>query len=199
MNHLAHVFLAGTQADAQLGGLLGDFCHGAPDPEWSQTVRSGIVLHRKIDVYTDSHPLIVAARSLFHAPLRRYAGILLDMYFDHALARNWPRFSAEPLAARSARTLDLLAANAAWLPPDLNRFAQYMRSRGLFTHYAQRTTIEDALGGISRRLRHANPLADAGPALWQREVQLNDVFEEFFPELRAFAVQQRVSLGLETA
>jgi len=198
MNHLAHVFLAGTRPDAQLGGLLGDFWHGAPDPDWSPALRAGVLLHRKIDVYTDSHPLVAGARGLFVAPLRRYAGILLDVYFDHVLARTWPRFSDEPLAQLSARILALVAANAAILPSDLNRFAQYMRSHGLFASYAQRATIEQVLGGISRRLRRANPLAEAGPTLWQHDAELRVVFEKFFAELEVYAREQRAKLDLDS-
>jgi acyl carrier protein phosphodiesterase len=197
MNHLAHIFLAGAQADAQLGGLLGDFWRGAPDPEWPPTLRAGVELHRKIDVYTDSHPIVAEARRLFDAPLRRYAGILLDMYFDHVLARDWAQFSSTPLATLSARTLDLVVANATRLPPDLMRFADYMRLHGLFASYARRATIEQALGGISRRLRRANPVADAGPALWQRHAELDLAFAKFFPELQLFAREQRARLGLD--
>lgn len=199
MNHLAHVFLAGTQPQAQLGGLLGDFWRGAPDPHWPHALRAGVMLHRKIDVYTDSHPFVIEARHLFEAPLRRYAGILLDMYFDHALARDWSRYSDEALAALSTHMLDLVAANAAQLPADLLRFAHYMRDHGLFVGYAQRATIERALGGISRRLRRANPLAEAGPELWQRATELDEYFDKFFPQLIAEATRLRTALGLEEA
>ncbi|MGH8123595.1 MAG: ACP phosphodiesterase [Rudaea sp.] len=197
MNHLAHIFLAGPQGQAQLGGLLGDFWHGAADPDWPAELRAGVVLHRKIDVYTDSHPLIVEARRLFDAPLRRYAGILLDMYFDHALACGWSRYADEALAALSTRMLDLVAANGARLPADLQRFAGYMRSHGLFAGYAQRAMIEQALDGISRRLRRANPLAAAGPELWQRARVLDETFARFFPDLIGYATEQRVLLGID--
>ena len=197
MNHLAHIFLAGPHAQAQLGGLLGDFWRGAPDPEWPPAVRAGVGLHRKIDVYTDSHPFVVEARRLFVAPLRRYAGILLDMYFDHALARDWSRYSDESLAALSTHMLDLVAANATQLPPDLLRFAHYMRNHGLFVGYAQRATIEQALVGISGRLRRANPLAEAGPELWQRTNALDETFARFFPDLIGYARDQRRLLGID--
>lgn len=197
MNHLAHIFLAGRLSDAQLGGMLGDFWHGAPSPDWRPEVSGGVVLHRKIDVYTDQHPLVVRARNLFEPPLRRYAGIVLDVYFDHVLARDWARFSAESLDDVSRRMLDTLASNAAWLPADLTRFAGYMRGEGLFATYAQRATIEKVLGGISRRLIRANPLAQTGPALWPLDTQLGEVFEAFFADLREFAKMQREILHLD--
>src|SRR5215470_5364172 len=131
MNHLAHALLAGPDADLLLGSLLGDFWRGAPDPAWPAGVGAGVVLHRKIDVYTDSHPVVAEARALFGAPWRRYAGILIDIYFDHALARAWPRHGPEPLEAFSARIGGLLERHHDWLPADLNRFAGYFRAHGL--------------------------------------------------------------------
>jgi acyl carrier protein phosphodiesterase len=191
VNHLAHALLAGPNDDVLLGSLLGDFWRGAPDPAWPEGVRAGVVLHRKIDVYTDSHPYVEAARAQFEPPWRRYAGILIDIYFDHVLAREWPRHAHEPLAAFSARCADLLERNAAWLPADLNRFTRYFRAHGLFAAYAQRATIEQVLGGISRRLRHPNPLAEAGPALWALAEELDGAFAQFFPDLNAHARELR--------
>ena len=194
MNHLAHAFLAGADDEVLLGGLLGDFWRSAPDPQWPAAIRAGVVLHRKIDVYTDSHADVARARALFAPPLRRYAGILLDVYFDHVLAADWPRHGREPLAALSARTGRLLQDNRHWLPPQLNRFADYFHHAGLFATYAERDTIERVLGGIGRRLKHDNPLATAGPALWQRDAELREAFARFFPELAAFATRKREAL-----
>jgi acyl carrier protein phosphodiesterase len=194
MNHLAHAFLAGADDQVLLGGLLGDFWHGAPDPQWPAAICAGVVLHRKIDVYTDSHAEVAAARALFVPPLRRYAGILLDVYFDHVLAAEWPRQGREPLADLSARVEVLLRDNRRWLPPQLNRFADYFHQAGLFASYADPDTIERVLAGIGRRLKHDNPLATAGPALWRRNAELRVAFARFFPDLVAFATGKREAL-----
>jgi acyl carrier protein phosphodiesterase len=160
-------------------------------------VRAGVVLHRKIDVYTDSHPDVAAARARFAPPLRRYAGILLDVYFDHVLAANWPEQAREPLADLSARVDAVLRANHDWLPDRLNRFAGYFRQAGLFMAYADRGVIERVLAGIGQRLKRDNPLASAGPALWEREAELRAAFARFFPQLVAYAREQRVRLHAE--
>lgn len=194
MNHLAHAHLAGADDAVLLGGLLGDFWRGAPDPDWPPGVRAGVVLHRKIDVYTDSHPEVAAARALFTPPLRRYAGILLDVYFDHALAANWQQHGSEPLADLSARIDALLQANREWLPDRLVRFAGYFRRAGLFMSYADRAVIERVLDGIGQRLKRDNPLGSAGSALWEREAELDAVFARFFPELVAYASRKRSEL-----
>ena len=195
MNHLAHVFLAGPDTDLQLGGLLADFWRGAPDPAWREGVRAGVALHRKIDSYTDGHATVARLREVFAPPFRRYAGILLDMYFDHALALRWKEYSSEPIEAISERALRLVEENRDWLPSDLLRFASYMRTNGLFAAYARREMIEHALTGMSRRLTRANPLGDAGGALWKNTEVLDAGFAEFFPQLSAFARAQRALLG----
>jgi acyl carrier protein phosphodiesterase len=187
MNHLAHALLAGADDQVVLGSLLGDFWRGVPDPRWPAAVGAGVRLHRKIDVYTDNHPQVAAARALFGPPWRRYAGILLDVYFDHVLAREWPQFGAGSLDAFSARIAALLGDHEDWLPAGLNRFAGYFRAHGLFAAYARHDVIEQVLAGIGGRLRHANPLAEAGPALWARAAELDGVFESFYPEVIAHA------------
>jgi acyl carrier protein phosphodiesterase len=190
MNHLAHVFLAGRDPDLQLGGLLADFWRGAPDPGWREGVRKGVALHRKIDVYTDSHPIVAGLRERFEPPFRRYAGILLDIYFDHALARRWSDYAGEAVDAVSARALRLVEENRGWLPADLLRFAAYMRANGLFGAYARRDMIEHVLAGMSRRLSRANPLAAGGAVLWQNAEVLDLGFAEFFPDLIRYAQEQ---------
>ena len=195
MNHLAHALLAGADDGIVLGSLLGDFWRGTPDPGWPAAVRNGVLLHRKIDVFTDSHPDVAAARALFEPPWRRYAGILLDVYFDHVLAREWPQFGSGSLDAFSARVGALLRGHEHWLPDDLNRFAGYFRAHGLFAAYARREVIDRVLAGVGSRLRHANPLAEAGPALWARADALDAVFQRFYPQLTAHAHDLRGKLG----
>ena len=187
MNHLAHVLLAGDDELLQLGGLLGDFVRGTPDPALPPRLAAGIHLHRAIDGFTDNHPAVVAARALFEPPYRRYAGILLDMWFDHCLARDFARWSPVPLEAFSDGVRALLHRHDALLPDDLRRFRGYMEAHGLPAGYADRTEIGRALAGIGRRLRRANPLDTALPVLAGMEVPLQACFEAFFPELRDFA------------
>lgn len=192
MNHLAHALLAGDDELMQLGGMLGDFVHGPPEAlRLPEGAIEGVRLHRAIDVYTDSHPEVVAARGLFESPYRRYAGILLDMWFDHCLARDFLRWSGQPLHLFSQALRDLLYRNEPLLPPDLKRFLVYMDTHGLPAGYADPVEIGRALGGISRRLRRANPLAQSLPVLEALQAPLQQRFEAFFPQLQRFAREWR--------
>ncbi|PWK83857.1 ACP phosphodiesterase [Fulvimonas soli] len=189
MNHLAHALLAGDDDGLRLGGLLGDFVRGAPDPALPTAVAAGIRLHRAIDAYTDAHPEVLAAKALLPPPYRRYAGILLDMWFDHCLARDFGRWSARPLADFAAGVRALLRREDARLPPALRRFAAYMEAHDLPAGYADPAVLARALAGIGRRLSRANPLDRALPVLQALDAPLQARFEAFFPDLRGHAAR----------
>lgn len=187
MNHLAHALLAGDDEQLRLGGMLGDFVHGPVDAlALPPRVRAGIRLHRAIDVHTDAHPQVLAAKALLPPPYRRYGGILLDMWFDHCLARDFPRWCAQPLPAYSDELRALLWRHDAVLPEGLRRFRQYMEANDLPAGYANPATLGRALAGIGQRLRRANPLDSALSVLLERDAELQQRFEAFFPQLRDF-------------
>jgi acyl carrier protein phosphodiesterase len=142
-------------------------------------------------VYTDAHPVVIALRGRFVAPFRRYAGILIDVWFDHLLARDFSRWSDTPLAMFSESVIDLLQRHRDELPPDLQRFAVYMERAGLPAAYADSAVVGRALAGIWTRLSRANPLDHALPVLQALDTELQAGFEAFFPELMTFAVDGR--------
>lgn len=194
MNLLAHALLASPDAELMLGSLIGDFVRGRIDPALPPNVRAGIALHRAIDGYTDAHADVAAARALFEPPFRRYAGILLDMWFDHLLARQWSRFGEDDLDAFSDRVRDVLAINEALVPERMRGFVDYLEANRLPAAYREVSVIGNALRGMSRRLKRANPLGDALPALVARHAPLQACFDAFFPALRNFADVERIRL-----
>ncbi|MEZ5463480.1 ACP phosphodiesterase [Dokdonella sp.] len=187
MNHLAHALLSGPEADLRLGGMMGDFVRGSIDAGLDPGVRKGIALHRAIDSHTDGHPEIRALRPLFEPPYRRFAGILIDIWFDHLLARDFDRWSEVPLDRFSDDLLALLKARSAELPDSLQRFTRYLHSRRLPAAYARRDMISEVLLGVSSRLQRANPLADGLIEISRLEVELEETFARFFPQLVEFA------------
>ncbi|HKE46910.1 MAG TPA: ACP phosphodiesterase [Rhodanobacteraceae bacterium] len=195
MNLLAHALLAGPDADLLLGSLIGDFVRGRIDPALPPGVRAGVALHRAIDAYTDAHPEITAARTLFAPPFRRYAGILLDMWFDHLLARQWSRYGEGDLDEFSDNVRALLAASAPRVPERMRGFVAYLEAHGLPAAYRHTTVIGDALRGMSHRLSRPNPLAEALPVLVALHAPLQERFDAFFPELGNFAALERGRLA----
>ena len=195
MNLLAHALLAAPDADLMLGSLIGDFVRGRIDPALPPQVRAGVALHRAVDAYTDAHADVAAARALFAPPFRRYAGILLDMWFDHLLARQWSRFGEGDLGEFSERVRALLAASARLVPERMRGFVAYLDAHDLPAAYRHTAVIGEALRGMSRRLSRANPLDEALPVLVALRAPLQERFDAFFPELRNFADVERERLG----
>lgn len=188
MNHLAHALLAdGCGAEFALGSALGDFVRGRPDPAWPVARQAGLRLHRSIDHFTDAHPEVAAARACFDPPLRRYAGIVLDVWFDHLLVRSWDAFSDESLMTFSQRWLDLLDRRAAELPASLQAFLAWMHAHDLPVAYGDAATIDTVFRALARRLSRPSPVADALPALRARSGALQRHFAAFFPDLMQHA------------
>jgi acyl carrier protein phosphodiesterase len=187
MNHLAHALLSGPDPDWVLGGMLGDFVHGGVPATLRPGVQAGLRLHRAIDVYTDAHPRVVALRAEFSPPLRRYAGIVVDVWFDHLLARDFADWSRTPLTEFSRALRTLLRRHAAELPVELQRFAAYMERAHLPQAYRDPATLAQVFAGLSARLRRANPLAGALQETRRLEAPLAAAFAAFFPDLRAYA------------
>lgn len=188
MNHLAHALLADPGGpEFAIGSSMGDFVHGHPDPAWPAARQAGLQFHRAIDRFTDAHPEVVAARRTFRPPLRRYAGIMLDVWFDYLLVHAWNDFNAEPLSGFAPRWLALLDQHAGDLPPAERRFVQFMHARDLPIAYGEPATIGEVMRGLAGRLSRPSPLVDALPALEAEADVLRQHFEAFFPDLAAHA------------
>jgi len=187
MNYLAHLFLSPPDEDAWLGSLLGDFVKGAIGERYAPPVAAAIRLHRRIDSFTDAHAAVQRSRSRISRARRRYAGIMIDMFYDHFLARSWEEFHDEPLAAFSARVYTLLERRRGELPERLQTVAAHMAANDWFGSYASAATIHGALDRISSRLRRANRLVGGGEELLADYAGFESDFRAFLPEARAFA------------
>jgi acyl carrier protein phosphodiesterase len=187
VNYLAHLYLSPPQDDALLGSLLGDFVKGAIGERFAPPVAAAIRLHRALDTFTDAHAAVQRSRSRVSAARRRYAGVMIDMFYDHFLARRWQEFHHEPLEAFSARVYALLERRHAELPERLQYVAPRMAARDWLGSYASPANVARALDGIGTRLRRANRLAGAGEELLADYAGFEADFRAFLPQARAFA------------
>ena len=194
MNFLAHLFLSDGSDEGLLGGLMGDFVKGPLDDRYAPGIRRGIVLHRHIDTYTDAHEVVHRSKARVSAARRRYAGIMVDMFYDHFLARDWATFSDEPLAAFARRAYDLLARNHAMLPERLQRMAPYMIRGDWLGSYAEVESIGDSLDGMSRRMKRENRLEGSVEELVDNYNDFAADFHDFMPALISFARAESLSL-----
>ncbi|WP_440997483.1 ACP phosphodiesterase [Arhodomonas sp. SL1] len=192
MNFLAHAWLAGDDDALLAGNLMGDFVRGRPDPELPAGVRAGIHMHRRVDCFTDDHPVVRRARRRFPPHRRRAAGIILDMVFDHFLARDWVRLHPEPLSQFTARAYAALEARHGLLPPRLARLLPQMRADDWLASYACLDNTVMALERMSTRLpRRPELLRGTGEDLAALYPALERDFRAFLPALEAFGEHQR--------
>ncbi|MBE5314020.1 MAG: DUF479 domain-containing protein [Xanthomonadales bacterium] len=192
MNYLAHLHLADHSEDALLGALLGDFVVGADLSSWAPEVQREIRLHRHIDSYTDAHPQVLALKALFPQGQRRFAGIAMDVYFDHLLARDWADYSSQPLEAFSQRVYALLLRRLPELPPRLQRIAPLMASGDWLSSYRQRASVDRALSRMAARLSGGGAgLVALLPGLTAHATRIEVGFRAFFPDLQREATHAR--------
>jgi acyl carrier protein phosphodiesterase len=195
MNYLAHIYLASQSDEAMIGALLGDFAKADYAGAYTPEIEREIAIHRKVDGYTDSHPVVLAAKELFEPGRRRFAGILLDMFYDHVLIVNWPRYSAQPVDDLIARFYRALEARQAILPERLQRMLPYMVGQDWLGSYRDLAGVELAAARVSQRLSRNGELLRAGlEDLRGNYAALSEGFHAFFPDLIGFAGRTRAQL-----
>ncbi len=186
MNFLAHSFLSKNDDESVIGNMIADFVKGRLKDQYSPKILAGIEFHRKIDSYTDSHPIVIDCKNYIQEKNRRFAGIILDMFFDHFLALNWDKFSPIPLEQHTQNIYDILDKNKYDLPKTFQYVLSLMIERNWFVSYKKIEVIGYALDNISNRLSKENHIPDSIFDLRDNYQELESRFFEFFGELRGY-------------
>jgi acyl carrier protein phosphodiesterase len=193
LNYLAHLYLSEPTEEAWLGSLLGDFVKGPLDGRYSAGITGAIALHRKIDSFTDAHPMVLQSKSRISAGRRRYAGIMMDMFYDHFLAKYWGEFHDEPLEEFSARIYSILGRRHAILPERLQRVAPMMAQWNWLASYAEIDSIHTALDRMGQRMKRENRLLNSADELVEHYVELESDFRAFMPQVLQFAKRHHLA------
>lgn len=186
LNFLGHLYLSPPDEDALLGSLLGDFVKGPLDERYGRAVTRAIALHRKLDVFTDVHPAVLASKSRISPQRRRYAGIMVDVFYDHFLARHWSEFHVEPLARFAQRVYEVLDRRHHELPERLRNMAPYMIRGDWLGSYAEVDAIYSALNRMGTRMKRENRLAGSADELLENYAPLESDFRVFLPQAQQF-------------
>lgn len=195
MNYLAHIFLAQQSDAAMIGALLGDFTKADISGIYPPEVEQEIMMHRQVDRYTDSHPVVKSALQLFDESRRRYAGILLDVFYDHVLAQRWASYSTTQRQAFIARFYQALLAHDAILPDKLRDIMPIMIEQDWLGRYYEFAGVEWAIQRISQRLtRNGHLLLEGLDDLRVNYTALAEGFDVFFPQLLAFVRERRAGV-----
>ena len=187
MNHLAHLFLAGDDAESLIGNLAGDFVKGPLGDRFSRGIREGIMKHRRIDAFTDGHPSVAAFRRVLVPEHGHYARVIADMFFDHFLACRFDEFAGESLDAFLQRTFATIDPHQHLLPGMLRVVYPRIRDEHWLESYREIDSIRFALTNMSRRFSRKPELGSAARHLVDSRAELERHFDEFFPEVMAFS------------
>jgi len=199
MNFLAHLCLASGDSGLMLGGLIGDFVRGRRAlRKFPEPVRQGIVLHRYIDRCTDHSAVVKKLRRGFPREFRRYAGIIIDLAFDHELAVNWWRYMPGSLERFDVEIRDLLRDNNELVPDGLSSFMRYADRHGLFTAYREKDVILYSLAGVGTRLSRPNPLHRVAEVWPELAPEFKLAFRQVFPEIQSEVLEWRNIISTTT-
>jgi len=184
MNHFAHLVLAQPTLESTVGNLLGDFARGVDTDALPPAVRAGLDNHRAVDRFTDSHPRVRALKHAFSRPRRRFAGIALDIYFDHLLVTHWERFEQRDLDATIADFYRRLQRGRELMPGEnMRRVTRRMVEYDWFGSYRDLDAVAESLDRVAGRIRFANRFSGAIEELQRHHDLICEGFFEFYPEL----------------
>ncbi len=197
MNFLAHAHLSGSNRDVLLGNFIADAVKGKKWQNYRQDIQIGILLHRQIDSYTDKHELFKQSVNIVRKDFGRYSGIVMDIFYDHFLARNWQNYHQDDLAVFANHVYGILTRNLLILPNRTKKLLPFLISQNWLTSYAEFDGIRQVFNGMDRRTGRISGMDTAVDVLIQNYVELYDDFVSFYPELIEFSGKSLYTINLK--
>lgn len=186
MNYLAHAVLAKPSDYSLVGNLLGDFCKGVDLSTLPQAVLDGLVNHRAIDRFTDQHALVQQAKKLFSTKRRRFAGVALDVLFDHFLICHWHVFYPESFLQCKQRLYEQFEKVEPIMPIRMRQTMQKVRQQDWFSAYQHLPGLAIALDNIAGRIRFSNEFRGIIGEISPNYSELEQIFLQFYPQLQEY-------------
>ncbi len=183
MNYLAHLYLSFGEEEIMVGNFIADAIKGRQIEKYTGDILKGIRLHRQIDSYTDSHPMVAQSKARIRSQYRKYSGVVVDMYYDHFLAANWASYSDVSLQQFTKSAYRTLFKYYLKMPAKMKRILPAMAIGNWLASYADVDNIGLALRGMSTRTRFDSGIEHGKTELLLHYPELKKDFESFFPEL----------------
>jgi acyl carrier protein phosphodiesterase len=185
MNFLAHILLSGNNEKVMLGNFIGDFVKGRNAlKSFESEIVKGIELHRSIDLFTDKHPVVSRSKDRLRSKYRHYSGVIVDVFYDHFLAKDWNQFHEEPLPDFVEKTYRTVERFESILPKEVKYMLPYMTKGNWLVNYSKVEGIHRALSGMARRTTYDSKMDEAMDDLLRNYDDFKKEFEEFFPALK---------------
>jgi acyl carrier protein phosphodiesterase len=189
MNFLAHLYLSGESDDIKFGNFIGDYVKGHDYRFYPDMVRKGIILHRDIDTYTDTHAIVRHSKLRFANAYHKYSGVIVDIFYDHFLATQWNKYIDEDLSDYIERFHYFVESRFNQLPRDMQGFITTLLKNNWLLAYTTLDGIERVLQGMSRRTSLPDETEFAMNLLRTEYDKINEEFSEYFPQLIKYVEQ----------
>lgn len=183
MNFLAHLYLSGDNDLIKIGNFMADGIRGKQFEHFDIEIQKGILLHRYIDSFTDAHPIFRKSTKRLHSKYHHYSGIIVDIFYDHFLAKNWPQYANESLFDFTNRFYRSLTENSPLLNEKTQKMMPYLMAENWLLSYQTIDGIAIVLQKMDRRLNNISNMAEAVTELEQFYTQFDEEFSLFFCEL----------------
>ncbi|NJB35726.1 ACP phosphodiesterase [Croceivirga sp. JEA036] len=187
MNFLAHIYLSFDQPEITVGNFIADHIRANKYQHLPERIQQGILLHRAIDTFTDTHPIPKKSSKKLHKNYGHYSRVIVDIYYDHFLAKNWHRYSNEPLLDYVENFYSLLEDYFTILPKATQRMIPYMIADNWLYNYANLAGIAKVLNGMNRRTKNRSKMNFAILDLEEHYTAFEQEFVTFFDELVIFS------------
>jgi len=201
MNVLAHIYLSGDSDEIIIGNYIGDYVKGRDYLKYPEQVRRGIILHRNIDAFTDSHPVVHRSKIPFIKKYHKYAGVVIDILYDHFLTREWDIYSTRPLESYTYQFYRAMVNNYDILPEKVRDRMPFFIINNWIESYRTNAGLRKVFNALSKRTSLPHETRYAIKTLKKNYYSLSDDFMEFFPQLieyveNDFGIQlsQRITL-----
>lgn len=195
MNYLAHIYLSGDNDLVTIGNFIADGIRGKQYKQYRPELQVGILLHREIDTFTDGHPIVRQSTKRLHANYSHYSGVIVDILYDHFLAKNWARYNPTPLALYVENFYDTLETHHDLLPLRIQRLIPHMMADNWLLSYANIDGIQRVLDGMNRRTKHVSGMHTATNELIAFYAEFENEFTMYFEELQLFSRQKLTELS----
>lgn len=187
MNYLAHIYLSGNQPDITIGNFVADSIKGKQYLSYPSEIQKGILLHRQIDTATDKHPAFRKSTKRLHEKYGHYSGIIVDIFYDHFLAKNWDDYSDTPIEDYIQTFYNLLRNNFGVLPENIQKMAPFMMKGNWLLIYSNLEGIDRVLAGMNRRTKNRSGMHRAGEELRSSYDLFETEFKLVFKDLQTLS------------
>ncbi len=194
MNFLAHIYLSGDNKEVTIGNFIADGIKGKDYKKYPIQIQNGILLHRGIDSFTDQHPTVRKSTARLHKNYGHYSGVIVDILYDHFLAKNWKDYHEQPLDEYVQDFYKLLKSEYDILPSRIQRMMPFMVSDNWLLSYATIPGIAKILEQMNRRLKNISNMNMAVVELEQYYTEFEEEFTSFFIELKTFSSNKLLQL-----